>query len=76
MLLWQCTTASHGSVLSLQASVVVADGQASCEQAKHQEWLRAGLVLDIVLDGVRNEVLVLEVHLRTIHNAESWSHMR
>lgn len=50
---------------ALEASVVVANGKASGEQAKDQEGLRAGLVLHIILDGVWDEVLVLEVHLQT-----------
>lgn len=34
------------------------------EEAKHQEWLGAGLVFHIVLDGVRNEVLHLKEDLQ------------
>ena len=44
---------------------MVADSKPCSEQAEHQERLRAGLVLDIILDGVRYEVLDLEEHLRT-----------
>ena len=39
-------------------------GKPGGEQAKHEERLRARLVLDIVLDGVGDEVLVLEEHLQ------------
>ncbi len=42
-------------------------GQPCGEQAKDEERLRACLVLDVVLDGVRDEVLILEEHLQTQH---------
>ncbi len=42
---------------------MVADSQAGSEKAEDQERLRASLVLDIILDRVRDEVLVLEVDL-------------
>lgn len=35
-----------------------------CEQAKHQEGLSACLVLDVILDGIRDEVLHLEEDLQ------------
>lgn len=41
------------------------------EQAKHEERLRARLVLDVVLDGVRDEVLILEEHLRAQRSSVS-----
>ena len=50
-----------------EAGIVMAHGQAGCEQAEDQEGLCAGLVLDVVLDGIRDEVLVLEEHLQE-HN--------
>ena len=48
---------------ALKPGIVVSDSEAGGEQAKYQEGLRAGLVLDIVLDWVRDEVLVLEEDL-------------
>lgn len=44
---------------------MVADSQAGGEKAKDEERLRAGLIFDIVLDRIWDEVLVLEVDLRT-----------
>jgi len=49
--------------------VDVADRQAGGEEAEHQKGLRAGLVLDVVLDGVRDEVLDLEEYLHTAGDA-------
>ena len=42
---------------------VVADRQSRGEDAKNKEWLRAGLVLDIVRHRVGQEQLPLEVNL-------------
>ena len=42
----------------------VANCQASGEQAKDKEWLGACLVLHIIFDGVRDEVLPLEKELQ------------
>mmetsp|Transcript_3661 Transcript_3661/g.10517 ORF Transcript_3661/g.10517 Transcript_3661/m.10517 type:complete len:265 (+) Transcript_3661:2259-3053(+) len=44
--------------------VVVADGKASAQQAKHEERLAPGLEGDVVLDGIRNQILGLRVGLR------------
>lgn len=53
------------NTIASEACIVVADSQAGGEKAKDQERLRASLVLDIILDRVWDEVLVLEVDLRT-----------
>ena len=53
------------NTVALEACIVMANGQAGGEQAKDQERLRARLVLDIILDRVWDEVLVLEIDLRT-----------
>lgn len=42
----------------------MADRQGSGEQAKHQERLCTGLILDIVCNWVWDEVLGLEEHLQ------------
>lgn len=44
------------------------NSQAGREEAKDQEGLCAGLVGDIVLDGIRDEVLDLEEYLRQSSN--------
>lgn len=50
--------------------VDVADAERGGEQAEHQEGLRAGLVLDVVLDGVDQQVLRLEEHLMGLNSGE------
>ena len=42
----------------------MAYGKTCCQEAEHQEWLSTGLVLDIVLDGIWNEVSNLEEDLQ------------
>ena len=52
----------------------MAYGETCRQEAKHQEWLSAGLVLDIVLDGIWNEVSNLEEDLRR-HKWLGFSHV-
>ena len=42
----------------------MSDSQASCQEPKDEERLGTGLVLDVVLDGIRDEVLDLEEYLQ------------
>lgn len=39
----------------------------SREEAKDKEWLRTGLILHIILDWVRDEVLDLKEYLQEAH---------
>jgi hypothetical protein len=43
---------------------MLTDAQCRRQDAEHQEWLRGRLVLDVVLDGVRQKQGGLEVDLR------------
>ena len=42
----------------------LSNSQTSGQQTKDQEWLRSCLVLHIILDGIWNEVFVLEEDLQ------------
>jgi hypothetical protein len=50
--------------LRADAVDVVAPRQAGGEQPEHEERLRGGLVLDVVVDGIGEEELELEENLR------------
>lgn len=54
----------HSVASGSRQLVDMADGQAGSQQAEHKEGLRTGLVLDVIGDGVRQEVLELEVDLQ------------
>ena len=56
------TAASYSAAVS--ESIGAAYGQACREQPKDQEGLCPGLILYIILDGVRQEVLVLKEDLQ------------
>ena len=64
MSLLHSTLIVYCTCLHACGGVDVANCQTRSQESEHKEWLCAGLVLDIILDGVRDEVLVLEEDLQ------------
>ena len=58
-----CWAALLQALPDVSGAVDVPNRQPSSQEPKHQEGLCASLVLDIILDGVRDEVLDLEEDL-------------